>query len=448
MSKVRVRYAPSPTGLLHIGNARSALFNYVYARHFGGDFIVRIEDTDVSRNVEGGEASQLNYLKWLGLSWDESPDLGGAYGPYRQLERLDLYQTYANELLEKGLAYKDVKEGSQTYAIRFRVPKDQTYAFNDLVRGQLRFESKDVEDWIILKDNGIPTYNFAVVIDDHLMAISHVLRGEEHITNTPKQLMVYEAFGWEPPQFGHMTIIVNEQKKKLSKRDQNVIQFISEYAEMGYLPEAMFNFISLLGWSPESDQEILSKDEIIQLFNPSRLSKAPAMFDKDKLAYVNSRYIKMLDVKTLAEMTKPYLEKAKIDIKNEMWLELLVSVLQDRMTHVGEITKLHHAFFHQDFKLSEEALAFLKENNSLNLLQTFYENIKSVEWIPESIEALIKSTGKDIGVKGKPLFMGLRIATTGDMHGPSLPISIVLLGQPIILKRLEQTMNQLRGENE
>lgn len=448
MSKVRVRYAPSPTGLLHIGNARSALFNYVYARHFGGDFIVRIEDTDVSRNVEGGEASQLNYLKWLGLSWDESPDLGGAYGPYRQLERLDLYQTYANELLEKGLAYKDVKEGSQTYAIRFRVPKDQTYAFNDLVRGQLRFESKDVEDWIILKDNGIPTYNFAVVIDDHLMAISHVLRGEEHITNTPKQLMVYEAFGWEPPQFGHMTIIVNEQKKKLSKRDQNVIQFISEYAEMGYLPEAMFNFISLLGWSPESDQEILSKDEIIQLFNPSRLSKAPAMFDKDKLAYVNSRYIKMLDVKTLAEMTKPYLEKATIDIKNEMWLELLVSVLQDRMTHVGEITKLHHAFFHQDFKLSEEALAFLKENNSLNLLQTFYENIKSVEWIPESIEALIKSTGKDIGVKGKPLFMGLRIATTGDMHGPSLPISIVLLGQPIILKRLEQTMNQLRGENE
>ena len=447
MSKVRVRYAPSPTGLLHIGNARSALFNYLYARHFKGDFIVRIEDTDVLRNVEGGEASQLDYLKWLGLSWDESTDMGGAYGPYRQLERLDLYQDYANQLLEKGLAYKDFKAGSDTFAIRFKVPELKTYAFDDLVRGHLSFESKDVEDWIILKDNGIPTYNFAVVVDDHLMAITHVLRGEEHITNTPKQLMVYEAFDWQPPRFGHMTIIVNEQKKKLSKRDQNVIQFISEYADMGYLPEAMFNFISLLGWSPETDQEILTKDEIIDLFNPSRLSKAPAMFDKDKLAYINSRYIKMLDVKTLASMARPFLLKEKIEIKSDLWLELLVSVLQDRMTHIGQITTLHSAFFHQDFKIQEEAFQFLEENQSLTLLEAFYQDIQSVEWTQEAIEQLIKDTGKTIGVKGKPLFMGLRIATTGDMHGPSLPISITLLGKPMILNRIEYTMNQLRGEN-
>ncbi|MDR4968465.1 MAG: glutamate--tRNA ligase family protein, partial [Acholeplasmataceae bacterium] len=260
MSKVRVRYAPSPTGLLHIGNARSALFNYLYARHFGGDFIVRIEDTDVSRNVDGGEASQLNYLKWLGLEWNESPDMGGDFGPYRQLERLDIYRRYAEELLEKGFAYKDFREDSEDYAIRFKVPKDVEYVFNDIVRGELRFQSKDVEDWIIMKDNGIPTYNFAVVIDDHLMEITHVLRGEEHITNTPKQLMIYQAFGWETPIFGHMTIIVNEEKKKLSKRDQNVIQFISEYEQMGYLPEAMFNFITLLGWSPKGNQEILGKE--------------------------------------------------------------------------------------------------------------------------------------------------------------------------------------------
>ncbi|MFU8793542.1 MAG: glutamate--tRNA ligase [Acholeplasmataceae bacterium] len=447
MSKVRVRYAPSPTGLLHIGNARSALFNYLYARHFKGDFIVRIEDTDVLRNVEGGEASQLDYLKWLGLAWDESPDMGGAYGPYRQLERLNIYQDYANQLLEKGLAYKDFKEGSDTYAIRFKVPELKTYAFDDLVRGHLSFESKDVEDWIILKDNGIPTYNFAVVIDDHLMAITHVLRGEEHITNTPKQLMVYEAFDWQPPKFGHMTIIVNEQKKKLSKRDQNVIQFISEYADMGYLPEAMFNFISLLGWSPESDQEILTQEEIIALFNPSRLSKAPAMFDKDKLAYINSRYIKMLDVKTLASMARPYLLKDHIEIQSDLWLELLVSVLQDRMTHIGQITTLHRAFFHQDFNIEAEALQFLKDNQSLTLLDAFYQNLQSVEWTQEAIEQLIKDTGKTVGVKGKPLFMGLRIATTGDMHGPSLPISITLLGKPMILNRIKYTMNQLRGEN-
>jgi glutamyl-tRNA synthetase len=446
MKKVRVRYAPSPTGLLHIGNARSALFNYLYARHFGGDFVVRIEDTDVLRNVEGGEASQLNYLGWLGLQWDESPDKGGPYGPYRQLERLNIYQKYANELLERGLAYKDFKENTNAYAIRFKVPQDTVYQFDDIVRGTLTFQSKDVEDWIILKDNGIPTYNFAVVIDDHLMEITHVLRGEEHITNTPKQLMVYDAFGWEKPMFGHMTIIVNEQKKKLSKRDQNVIQFISEYEQMGYLPDAMFNFIALLGWSPEGEKEILTKDEIIEMFNPQRLSKAPAMFDKDKLAYINSRYIKSLDVKTLALKTKPYLEKANIDIKNDAWLELLIGILQDRMTYVGEIVDLYKVFFHEDFKLSNEGLDFLKENESIKLIEHFKSVISTSSFEPEDIEVSIKETGKDMQTKGKPLFMGLRIATTGDMHGPSLPISLSLLGKENVLKRLEQTIHQLRGD--
>ncbi|MFA7055784.1 MAG: glutamate--tRNA ligase, partial [Acholeplasmataceae bacterium] len=370
MSKIRVRYAPSPTGLLHIGNARSALFNYIFARHFGGEFIVRIEDTDVLRNVKGGEESQLSNLRWLGLDWDESPDKGGKYGPYRQLERLELYQNYANELLDKGLAYKDYRENSDQYAIRFKVPKDETYVFDDIVRGELKFMSKDVEDWIILKDNGIPTYNFAVVIDDHLMEISHVLRGEEHITNTPKQIMVYRAFGWQEPKFGHMTIIVNEQKKKLSKRDKNVIQFISEYKAIGYLPEAMFNFIALLGWSPSGNQEILTQEEIIKGFDPSRLSKAPAMFDKEKLAFVNSRYIKKLSVEELSLKSRPFLEKANIEIPNETWLHTLVSILQDRMTHIGEIADLYHAFFHDQFQIVEEAYQFLVDNQSTLILET------------------------------------------------------------------------------
>ncbi|MDI6453740.1 glutamate--tRNA ligase [Peloplasma aerotolerans] len=447
MSKVRVRYAPSPTGLLHIGNARSALFNYLYARHFGGDFIVRIEDTDVSRNVDGGEASQLNYLKWLGLEWNESPDMGGDFGPYRQLERLDIYRRYAEELLEKGFAYKDFREDSEDYAIRFKVPKDVEYVFNDIVRGELRFQSKDVEDWIIMKDNGIPTYNFAVVIDDHLMEITHVLRGEEHITNTPKQLMIYQAFGWETPIFGHMTIIVNEEKKKLSKRDQNVIQFISEYEQMGYLPEAMFNFITLLGWSPKGNQEILGKEEIIQQFDPSRLSKAPAMFDKEKLAFVNSKYIKKLSVEDLAQKSRSFLEKAGISIQSSTWLELLVSILQDRMTHIGEIVELYQSFFHQDFHLSEEGFQFLVENQSLNLLETFYKHLDKSNFTSDVIEELIKQTGLDTSTKGRPLFMGLRIATTGDMHGPSLPISLALLGRDIVLNRLEKTMTKLRGES-
>ena len=446
MKKVRVRYAPSPTGLLHIGNARSALFNYLYARHYGGDFIVRIEDTDVARNVEGGEKSQFNYLAWLGLDWNESPELGGVYGPYRQLERLDLYTKYANELLEKGLAVKEFRDDSDTFAIRFKVPTDTEYAFDDLVRGELKFQSKDVEDWIIMKDNGIPTYNFAVVIDDHLMEISHVLRGEEHITNTPKQMMVYQAFGWEIPKFGHMTIIVNEEKKKLSKRDKNVIQFISEYASMGYLPEAMFNFISLLGWSPTGNQEILSKEEIIDQFDPSRLSKAPAMFDKEKLAFINSKYIKTLSHEELAEKSKPFLEKAGIEIKSEAWLLILVSIFQDRMTHIGQIVELYESFFHHEFKLSDEAFQFLVENQSFNVLEAFHNNLETSDFSEETIEALIKKTGLDTQTKGKALYMGLRISTTGDMHGPSLPVSLALLGRDIVLNRLKKTMTKLRGE--
>jgi len=446
MKKVRVRYAPSPTGLLHIGNARSALFNYVFARHFGGDFIVRIEDTDISRNVEGGEASQLENLKWLGLDWDESPDKGGAYGPYRQLERLDLYQRYAEELLNKGLAYKEFREDSDKYAIRFKVPQDKVYTFHDIVRGTLSFQSKEVEDWVLMKDNGIPTYNFAVVIDDHFMEITHVLRGEEHITNTPKQMMVYEAFGWDIPTFGHMTIIVNEQKKKLSKRDKNVIQFISEYKNMGYLPEAMFNFISLLGWSPEQNQEIFTQEEIIKAFNPDRLSKSPAMFDKDKLAFINSKYIKMLSIDELSLKVRPFLEKEHIDIPSEEWLKLLVGILQDRMTHVGEIVTLYKAFFHDDFHIGDEGYQFLTENNSAKILDVFAKHLEQSDFEPSTIEGLIKQTGLDTETKGKALFMSLRIGTTGDMHGPSLPISLALLGKKRVLQRILQTTKRLRGD--
>ncbi|MGL4373765.1 MAG: glutamate--tRNA ligase, partial [Turicibacter sp.] len=267
---VRVRYAPSPTGFLHIGNARTALYNYLFAKHHGGDFILRIEDTDLERNVEGGEESQMNFLQWLGIEWDESFDVGGEYGPYRQLERLDIYRKYVDELIEKGLAYKcyctsdeltEEREAITTnaydnihysrrcldatgeelkaleargeYAVRIKVPANEDYTFNDIVRGEITFKSEDVGDWVIMKSNGIPTYNFACVVDDHLMKITHVFRGEEHITNTPKQMMIYRAFGWDCPTFAHMTLIVNESGKKLSKRDKDTVQFIEQYAKLG-----------------------------------------------------------------------------------------------------------------------------------------------------------------------------------------------------------------------
>ena len=435
MQKVRVRYAPSPTGLLHIGNARSALFNYLYAKHYDGDFIVRIEDTDINRNVEGGEQSLLELPEWLGIDIDESPIHGGAYGPYRQLERLDLYTQYATQLLSDGMAYKE-----ENGAIRFKVPKGKTYVFDDLVRGQLSFKSEDVEDWIMVKENGIPTYNFAVVVDDHHMEISHVFRGEEHITNTPKQLMVYEALGFDAPKFGHMTIIVNEQKKKLSKRDQNVMQFISEYKASGYLPEAMFNFIALLGWSPPIDQEILSKQQFIDYFDGTRFVKAPSMFDRDKLKFINSKYIKSLSVEVLSHLIKPYLIAHHIEIKNDTWLQQLTSVFQERLHFIEEIVTLYQNFLSQSFELNEDMVSFLKEHQLHKLIDTFKSEINSIDWSPEAIQQVMKDISVSLGIKGKPLFMGLRIATTAELHGPSLPNMLALLPKETVISRLHDTL--------
>ncbi|CDR31389.1 Glutamate--tRNA ligase [Acholeplasma oculi] len=446
MKKFRARYAPSPTGLLHIGNARTALFNYLFARHHGGDFIIRIEDTDVLRNVKDGEKSQLENLSWLGMTWDEGPDIGGKYAPYHQLKRLDLYKEYANILLEKGLAYKDYKEGSQEYAVRFKVPKDVTYTFDDVIRGRLSFDSKEVEDWIILKDNGIPTYNFAVVIDDHFMEITHVFRGEEHITNTPKQLMVYDAFGWEYPTFGHMTIIVNENKKKLSKRDTDTVQFISDYRKMGYLPEAVLNFLSLLGWSPQSETEILNKEELIKLFDEHRLSAAPSYFDKDKLAFINSRYMKQLTLDQLKDLTRPFLVEKGILIPSETWFENLLMILKDRLSFGAEIVKYYEAFFHDTFTISDEMQQEIKAFDFEPVLTQFLEEIKTVDFDqPTEIEVAIKNLVAKTGIKGKGIFMPLRIASTGEAHGPSLPVSLSLLGKTKVSERIEQTLRLLKG---
>ena len=252
------------------------------------------------------------------------------------------------------------------------MPENKEYVFNDLVRGTLRFQSKEVEDWVMVKDNGIPTYNFAVVIDDHLMAITHVLRGEEHITNTPKQMMVYEAFGWAIPTFGHMTIIVNENKKKLSKRDQSIVQFIQQYRELGYLPEALLNFISLLGWSPAINQEILSLEDIIKHFDASRLSKAPAMFDVAKLAYINKEYVKKLSPEAFIDLCLPHLEKAGIDVSNKLWVSDLCSLLHDRTAFGAQIVELHDEFFNSSFEYEAEALNFLEqEEASLKVKKKF-----------------------------------------------------------------------------
>jgi nondiscriminating glutamyl-tRNA synthetase len=465
---VRVRYAPSPTGHLHIGNARTALFNYLFAKKHGGSFIVRIEDTDIERNVEGGTESQLKFLQWLGIDWDESIDKDKGYGPYRQLDRLDIYQKYANQLISKGLAYKcyctpeelasereelikngndkfhysqkclGLPEQDKPFVLRFKVPENKEYTFNDVVKAEVTFKSEDVGDWVMMKNNGIPTYNFACAVDDHFMEITHVLRGEDHITNTPKQMMIYNAFNWEAPIFGHMTLIVNENMKKLSKRDNSIIQYIEQYQKLGYLPDALFNFVSLLGWSPKGEEEILSHDQFIELFDETRLSKSPAKFDKEKLAYINNRYVKELSLEDTIELCMPHLVEDGLFIEHdEDWVKSLVSVFKDRLSYGAEILDLYEEFFNQEFVLDQEGIDFLNEEGVNETLIAFRDLILSLEdYKAGNIKPLIKEAGKIAGSKGKMLFMPLRIATTASMHGPELPQVLALLGKETVVERL------------
>jgi len=485
MSKeVRVRYAPSPTGHLHIGNARTALFNYLFARNQNGKFIIRIEDTDKKRNIEGGEESQLKYLKWLGIEWDESTDVGGEYGPYRQSERTDIYKEYYGELLERGLAYKcycteeeieqerleqmekgemprysgkcrhlteqqreQLESEGRKPSIRFIVPEGKEYRFNDMVKGDIAFESDGIGDYVIVKKDGTPTYNFAVAVDDHLMAISHVLRGEDHISNTPKQMMIYEAFGWDIPIFGHMTLIVNENRKKLSKRDESIIQFIEQYEELGYLPEALFNFIGLLGWSPAGEEEIFNKDTFIEIFDAKRLSKSPAVFDTQKLTWMNNQYVKTLNEDKLMEISLPHLIKAgrvssTLTEEERNWAKELIVLHQEKMSYGAEIVELTELFFKEELEYSEEAQAVLNEEQVPEVMTAFLNELTALEsFTAEEIKAAMKAVQKATGHKGKKLFMPIRVAATGQTHGPDLPKAIHLLGKEKIVSRVQKVLN-------
>ena len=487
MTKVRVRYAPSPTGNLHIGNARTALFNYLFAKHYGGDFVLRIEDTDFKRNKEEGERSQLKYMDWLGLDYDEGIGKEKEFGPYRQSERIEIYQKYAEQLLAEDKAYKCYmtaeeleaereeqvanglpprysgkhahltkeeqeqfeKEGRKP-SIRIRVPQDRTYSFNDMVKGELSFEGKDFGDFVIVKNDGVATYNFAVAIDDHLMEISHVLRGDDHVSNTPKQLVVYEALGFKPPIFGHMTLIVNENKKKLSKRDETIIQFIEQYDDLGYLPEALFNFITLLGWSPEGEQEIFTREEFVEIFDEKRLSKSPAFFDNNKLTWINNQYIKAQPLERIVNIALPFFVKEGVATQEEVdnnraWFEKLISLYQPQMSYGAEIVELTKQFFVEEIKFDEEELEILKQDTTVAVFEDFLEKLEVAgDFTSENIKTLIKTIQKDTGVKGKNLFMPIRIASTGSMHGPELNTSLELLGRDRVVARVKAALELIK----
>lgn len=485
---IRVRYAPSPTGHLHIGNARTAIFNWLFARHYNGQFIIRIEDTDAARNIADGEKSQLDNLAWLGLDWDESPEKPGEYGPYRQSERNEqgIYQEFIDELLAKGLAYKSYKTSEQLaqeraaqqaakqaphyvyeykglsdeareakYAefesqglkpvIRFRVPEDKIYAWDDIVKGHIEIGGKEIGgDWVIQKADGMPTYNFAVVVDDHLMAISHVLRGDDHVSNTPKQMMIFEALGWDIPKFGHMALIINgETGKKLSKRDENVLQFVEQYKELGYQPQAMVNFIGLLGWSPKGEDEIFSLEEFKQMFDETRLSKANAKFDQKKLEWINNQWMRRDLNHVMPQLIQElvdagFVSEDEAQEKNDWLTEVIKVAGVEGISYTREIVELVRQPFFALGELTEEMLDYLTSDDGRKVFSAWE---KAYTALPETATAddymnTIRAIQNDLEIKGRNLWNPIRIATTHEVQGPNLPEMLVVLDKATVLQTM------------
>lgn len=478
---VRVRFAPSPTGPFHIGGARSALFNYLVAKHTGGKFVVRIEDTDRKRSTSESEENIKEALKWLGINWDEGIDVGGPDGPYRQTERLEIYKKYTENLLAEGKAYycfctpeeleaeKDeqlkkgetpvysgkcshlpketveqyLKEG-RPYVIRIATPKNETLEVDDLVRGHVTFDSNKVGDFVIVKSDGIPVYNYCVVIDDALMHITHVIRAEEHLSNTPRQIVLYHALGFDVPKFAHVSLILGADKKKMSKR--HGATSVQQYRDAGYLPDALVNFLGLLGWTPNSDQEIFSRDELIQQFTLDRVAKNPAVFDIEKLNWINFHYMKQLDADQLLAVCLPHLQQAGYasqhpDAAELQWLKDMVWAMREHVQYGAQIVDAAKVFFTDDFAPeNEETAAVLQEETAPAVLTMFYNELAVLDDVTaDTVQPLFKKIQKGLKVKGKFVYMPIRVAVTGVMHGPDLNVIVALMGREKVLARLQQS---------
>ena len=480
--EVRVRFAPSPTGPFHIGGARSALFNYLVAKHNHGKFVVRIEDTDRKRSTSESEENIKEALKWLGITWDEGIDVGGPDGPYRQTERLGIYQKYTEKLLAEGKAYycfctpeeleaekqaqlakgetpvysgkcadlpketveQYLKEG-RPHVIRIKTPKNETIELDDLVRGHVSFDSNNVGDFVIVKSDGIPVYNYCVVLDDALMHITHVIRAEEHLSNTPRQLVIYKALGFEAPQFAHVSLILGADKKKMSKR--HGATSVQQYRDMGYLPDALVNFLALLGWTPEGDQEIFSRDELIEQFTLDRVAKNPAVFDIEKLNWINFHYMKQLDEDQLYAVCLPHLQKAGYasenpDEKEAAWLKAICAAMREHVQYGAQIVDAAKVFFTDDYAPeNEETAAVLKEETAPSVLKMFRDELAALDDVtPDTVQPLFKKIQKGLNVKGKFVYMPIRVAVTGVMHGPDLNVIVALMGRDKVLARLDETL--------
>lgn len=483
--EMRVRFAPSPTGPFHIGGARSALFNWLAAKKCGGKFILRIEDTDLERSTKESEENIKEALRWLGMSWDEGIDVGGSYGPYRQTERLALYQEHTDKLLANGQAYycycseaeieaeraAQMEKGEMPHyggrcrhlneaekaqfiaegrkpTVRFKVPENQQIVFKDMVRGTVSFESNGVGDFVIVKSDGIPVYNYAVVLDDSLMHITHVIRAEEHLSNTPRQILLYEALGFPLPEFGHISLILGKDRSKMSKRHGATA--VEQYRKLGYLPEALVNFLALLGWAPVGEQELFSTEELIREFSMDRVAKNPAVFDIDKLNWINAQYLRKVEPAQLLAMALPHLQEAgyvgeTVSAEQEAWLTELVALLQEYISYAAQVVD-HAAIFFGDAVTFEndEAKAVLADADVPQVMDCFRQKLEALETVDSAaVKAVLKAITKELKLGGKKVYMPLRVAITGQMHGPDLDRIVSLLGRERTLARIAGTLTQI-----
>ncbi|MEN6568146.1 MAG: glutamate--tRNA ligase [Veillonellales bacterium] len=482
---MRVRFAPSPTGPFHIGGARSALFNWLLAQKCGGKLVLRIEDTDLERSSKESEENIKDALRWLGITWDEGADVGGPYGPYHQTERLDIYRQYTEKMLASGQAYycycseDEVETERQAQlakgetprysgrcrnltaedrarleaegrkpVVRFKVPQNQQIVFKDLVRDTVSFDSNGIGDFVIVKSDGIPVYNYAVVIDDALMRITHVIRAEEHLSNTPRQVLLYQALGFELPQFGHISLILGKDRTKMSKR--HGATSVEQYRDLGYLPEGIVNFLALLGWAPTGEQEIFSREELVQQFSMERVAKNPAVFDIDKLNWINAHYIRQADPEKIMELALPHLRAAgyigdELTTEKRTWLVEVVAALQDHISYAAQLVDHVGIFFKENIEFeNEEAKAVLRDDDIPKVIESFRTKISALDVVDvANVKALLKSMIKELKLGGKKVYMPIRVALTGCMHGPELFQIIPLLGRERVLARIEATLAKI-----
>ena len=485
MSEVRVRFAPSPTGYLHVGGARTALFDFLYAKNKKGKFILRIEDTDLERSTEEALRMQIQDLQWLGLNWDEGVDPVslkdiGPYGPYRQSDRLPIYREYAQKLLQKGVAYycfltdseieqqreeakkqgrppqvespyrdwsleqaqAKIDEGAEA-VIRFKVPKQKTqYTFQDLIRGEVSFPSDMVGDFVLMRSNGMPVYNFCCAIDDALMKITHVFRAEEHLSNTLRQMMIYEALGFALPEFGHVSIILGGDRQKLSKR--HGATSCNEYRQRGYLPEAINNYLALLGWSHPEGKEVMSEQEMIQAFSVERINAAPAVFDETKLTWMNSVYLRELPWQQLWKKLEAIFAAEKFEFpQDENWQKNSIEVFKTSMHTLNDAIELYRPLSQQGFAIGDAGKETMSWESSRLVVGKWKELIQAQDkqYLSEEDFSAIQNQVKDeCDVKGKFLFMPIRVAVIGVPQGAELKMLVPLIHKSELLKRADQAM--------